>query len=316
LPAFGRATTRLALTFVALVQRVALEGIELFMDLAERRIRRLVKAHRDWLVEAGPEVLARSQEELRQNLAHGSVAGLVRTAWQLSCFALYYGAQGVVRLADEDPIAWDDIYLSATFRLHELRLRYTLWTRVGHADPPHIKNMAGCWCFAVTNDLPYWEELAAEMLKQAAWNEQMVNCSKWSDRKYEPFVLELSQRNIPNSERAAVVGDWEAYADLLAAWNDAGGLTSPLEAICDYHCGHMFDTAAWDPEFDETPFDYIAWELLAVRRLRERAGLETIDPDHPLVTPLESFAPRKYLPFDERIEAVDQLCIGLGMGYR
>lgn len=143
----------------------------------------------------------------------------------------------------------------------------------------------------------------------------MVPRIYWDQRKFEPFALRLAQIDASNGAIMPMASDsWGVYFDVLANWNSTEPLARSLEAACDYHCKNMEDNRNdWEPEFDDSPFDLIPWEILAVYQVRNRLALVTPEIKHPLLAHVSSFVPRNELPIDERITAVEQLRESLGM---
>ena len=95
-----------------------------------------------------------------------------------------------------------------------------------------------------------------------------------------------------NAERQVLSDgeDFGVYTEVLTYWNDDVSLGDALVRICDYHCENMDDDGEdWKPEFGEAPFDLIPWELLAIGRIRQLAGLVMPAISHPLAKPMMQF---------------------------
>lgn len=281
------------------------------MKPAAKCIDRLAKEHRKWLAKTAPRVFNWAEQSLAADLDESSLASLRSMKSSLGSFGIFYGTRGGIALLDGNATALDDIYLGASFHLHELLLKYALWIRFPEETgfTLAISKVACALCFSVTNGLYDWSRLFAKMLGEAEWNGQMVDRSFWQERKFEPFALALwridCNRGLVGTAGADSLG---IYSGIIDSWDSPDLLCRALELACDYHCENMeIRNDDWEAEFRDPPFDLIPWELLAIRQIRQRLGLSTPFPPHPLLEPLGNFASRSELPLDERINSVERL---------
>ena len=285
----------------------------------QQRIKRVINSHRKWLLDSGTEILEDANESLKEDLSERSLPALRCTTISLQTFALYYGTKGVIGLAEGAPDAWDNVFLSAAFRLNSLRLNFALWTRLGDQPGfgPEISNAANAFCFALANNLPEWRPLFAEMINEVDRNPDFVGERYWKGCNFEPFSLQLSQINARTEmDLSSIPSEWGMYADILTHWHSPELLAQAMVAACDYHCQNMTGMGGRKgryPEFRNPPFDLIPWEILAIQQVRKRLGLPTPELDHPLLKLSADFVPRNELPYDDRIREVEWLRESLHM---
>ena len=285
------------------------------MSNSERQIKKLVKEHQKWLQETAPGLLERAVRRLNDNLSEASLPSPPFYRLIVKPIRPMLRDKRSGQLVAQESNAWDDIYLGAAFHLHQLRLKFALWTRLADEPNPTLPKVACALCFALANGMTQWARLLSDILGQAEWNDQMVPRVYWDERKFEPFALRLAQIDVSNGANMPKTSDsWGVYSDLLANWNSPELFAQALEAACDYHCKNMEDKSNdWEPEFDDSPFDLIPWEILAIYQVRNRLGLATPDIKHPLLAHVANFVPRNELPVDQRIIAVEQLRESLSM---
>lgn len=258
--------------------------------MANRKIQRAVNDHRKWLVGTAQEVFQRSMEDLNGDLNDKSVHSLLPISYSLGGLATYHGIKGAVAVVDGDPTRWSHVHLSCRFHLWTLAVRELAWKRL--ASSPNLTLYAGLTacslCYAIACDLDQWSRTLTKLLSEMASGAGIADEAFWNERRFEPFILRLRQvmenkeQRILNEEE-----DFGVYNDVLAHWNDEVALGEALVRICDYHCENMDDDGGdWKPEFGEAPFDLIPWELLAIGRIRQLAGLVMPTISHPLAKPM------------------------------
>ena len=131
---------------------------------------------------------------------------------------------------------------------------------------------------------------------------------KWSNSSpVGGFTLRLfeihSGRKEPEAPCPPNMPALGAYGGLFANWNSPERLKASIAEACDYHVTRMSaDTEIeYDiPEFGSQPYNVLPVEILALRAVRERLGLDTPFPSHPL---LES-------PFVTNLPTELPLCTG------
>lgn len=260
------------------------------MSNPERAIDRMVKFHRQWVAETGEEVRAYATDRINTGLAEGSIRSLRNISSNLKSLGMYWGTYGDLSLVDGNPAGWQQVHRSGLLYLWVLRIESLLFRKVG--DSPTLTQfppLASCaLCYAMTMVLDDWRRELAILLSEMSSEPDMVKREYWQERRFEPFVLRLHRIMENSGQHAHYDGDnFGVYTDVLADWNNEDGrLAQSLVRICDYHCNNMDDTGDWDPEFDHPPFDLIPWELLAIGRIRQLAGLVTPTISHPLAKPM------------------------------
>src|SRR5437868_650614 len=100
------------------------------MKTAQRKINQVIKWRRTWLLETAPELMNYTARVFNDNMAEASLPALRYTDSLLSRLGRYYGTKGGIELVDQEPGAWDSIYLSCAFHLHQVRLGFALWSRL------------------------------------------------------------------------------------------------------------------------------------------------------------------------------------------
>jgi hypothetical protein len=115
----------------------------------------------------------------------------------------------------------------------------------------------------------------------------------WESFPFFGLLIKLARMIVENEpanvnlplEEPLTLGPYEA---IFRTWDDMDGLRVALEAALDYHESRSHDDGRYDiGEFSQCPAVLLPLEYMAIRAVRERAGLETPEPDHWLVqTPL------------------------------
>lgn len=97
------------------------------------------------------------------------------------------------------------------------------------------------------------------------------------------------------------------YQRLFAAWNDPQELTPVLEAMCELHCRQYFRDSGVLAYF---PLSIIPAEIVALRKVREKLGLETPVIKHPLLDSPFAAIPENPVSTadDEQFQTVITLC--------
>ncbi len=259
------------------------------MSNPKRAIDRMVKFHRQWVAETGEEVRSYAIDRINAGLTEGSIRSLRNISSNLKSLGMYWGTHGDLSLVDGNPAGWQQVHRSGLLYLWVLRIELLLFRKLG--DSPSLTQfppLASCaLCYAMTMELDDWRRELANLLFEMSSEPRMVRREYWQERQFEPFVLHLHGIMENKGQHAySSGGDLGVYADVFADWNDDARLAQALVQICDYHCKNMDDTGDWDPEFDHPPFDLIPWELLAIGRIRQLAGLVMPAISHPLAKPM------------------------------
>ncbi|HPF38399.1 MAG TPA: hypothetical protein P5081_04550 [Phycisphaerae bacterium] len=221
--------------------------------------------------------------------------------------AVYYIQNCLGKLGQLDVLTghadgWEWINRSALYRYWGLRLS------MGRVNSSHgaqadgeqlharvVTAWAHLYCYGILTGLKEIEDRAAVILLEIESDSSNISSDSWPQRRFEPFVLRLllMDRGLPAPD-SLVSRSLGVYDAILANWSDADKLVTPLLEACDYHCWNLEERSYdWEPEFEHAPFHIIPTEILTIRALRERKGLETPTINHPLMqTPLADFSTR------------------------
>lgn len=127
----------------------------------------------------------------------------------------------------------------------------------------------------------------------------------WSNtRPLGGFMLHLYQivsgMSHPGDPFPASLPDPGPYTGIFTHWNDPDALPNFIAEACDYHVYRTTEdsTIEYDiADFNFLPYHVLPVEILALRAVRERLGLETPFPSHPLLdSPFVKNLPKELPP--------------------
>jgi hypothetical protein len=281
---------------------------------SKRAIDKVIGQHRKWIRDIAPEVYEETLEWLAMGLQDRSLVSLSQIAGSLLGVASWHGVKGTLAVYDGDQRGWGEIHVSCQCRLWSATLDAIAFRRLA-ATPKltlHVPRVACLLCYAIACELHTWRKLFAALLRDMSSDPGMVGKDYWTERIFEPFVLELCEIEETGSSSVAGRGDDNnVYRRVLACWTDEEQLARSLTAICDYHCARIEDDGDWDPEFDESPFDLVPWEFLAIRKVREGLGLSTPHITHALLNSPLVHVRRDIDHRDELLAKVEEHCTQL-----
>ena len=278
-------------------------------------IKKRVKMHRQWLID-NRHIVDMAFNFFEEELTRGTIEGLICISDSLSIAATYYGTEGAVQVVDNDADGWTAIHKAAAYRLRAMNIRTEAFLRTSFLKEfrtvPSLQNVssiAACLlCYCTVFELEDWRVKALRSLSTIVHSGDAIDDSYWSQRVFEPFVLRLHQQlltiDLPNE---LVQRDLGIYGQVFEHWNDVNRLEGVLFDLCEYHCRNMEDKGGkWDPEFKRAPFDLFAIEILAINKIREQLGVESVKCNHPLQSsPLSSSLCRQAEECDEILRRVD-----------
>jgi len=129
--------------------------------------------------------------------------------------------------------------------------------------------------------------VAAERCRRGLAAGFFLDGDAYMPRRAQYFVLQLVSDSTESSATwARVAVDEPVYRDLLARWRDADpeALSAPLAAACARHVAEARPPDDDDhPDFEAMEAVYFPFEIHAVLRLREQAGLQNPQLDHDLM---------------------------------
>jgi hypothetical protein len=239
-------------------------------------------------------------EAIQQKLPETTSDNLALLAPHLQRLAVWESLNGAVQVLNDQPEGWERIQ-------HGLSLRYwALRMTIYRFDLSPVGPGGGIGYFAkgspraqlVQASLCLVHLLATGEWERAAWLGQRVEAEfgtgpfgTWSGTPLEPFSVALYQiwKSLPLGRGLPTPECLRPYRFIFEAWNKSPQeFSSVLRTACDYHTGRVSDPGDEDfPEFYYALYDVFPAEILAIRRVRTRLGLETVMPNHPLLqTPL------------------------------
>lgn len=116
------------------------------------------------------------------------------------------------------------------------------------------------------------------------------------------------------AEAISRVGDEGPYTAIFRTWTSPGSLAESIASICDYHLKHIKYSLRDGGEFFTVSSRAFPLEVLCLRRIRRKMGLDTPSISHPLLDSNPLFVdPPPFGPFKDPIwEKVEKFIVGSG----
>lgn len=239
----------------------------------EGNFKRKVRDCREWLSGAEGMVQLRV-DKLHSQLNERSFDGLLRSTVGLSYMSIYYGARGVVKIADGGS-AREDIGLSILYRFWEIKVRVAsakkrgfLGSNLKGAGLVNHASIAACTLFALAVLGDKNRALfVAEELRFILDEEIRDGGLEPPVRFFERFALFFAGRICTETVNPTVSGSdisiFGLYGDVVSSWGGEVGVHLP--AIIEYHYGNCeYDRDGGTSTFGWCPFDAIPFEAIAV----------------------------------------------------
>lgn len=284
-----------------------------------KAVKATIQSRRTWVDKNYDFVHGRGRRSLEEGFESGDFYGILDVSDSLRRLATSYANRGLVEILDGNPAAWAEIHKAVTYRYWflKIRLKACLFGSPGGPEGKDAVTLgndiprAGCLlCYSIVTANQEIRSCAKDALLTMEIVPGAVNEELWRMRVFEPFALQLLKRleafELPQPLQDRDLG---VYGSVFENWETTDALASSISDICDYHCRNLEDTYGdWDPEFDESPFDLVPWEVLAIQVVREKSGLTTPTVDHPLLaTPLCAVKPPDKPYMDETLERVSEM---------
>lgn len=194
------------------------------------------------------------------------------------------GAQGALRILDEDEGGWEQLERSGLWKVLELRVLALLWERdkrVARRPRSNARDLA----IATLHLLAFGR-------REVAWCEGQLRASLDGGafgvtRSYPLSAFSLAL--VETAETGGLVVNEgvgrSVYADILESWSSDVHLSDAIERMCSYHMRRTIDRSdaeLW-VEFEFPPYPVLPIEYLALAEVRSRCGLPTPKPRNPLL---------------------------------
>lgn len=249
----------------------------------KRAIKRVERYHREWLIENGDNVFQKAQDELSEAINQSLKLTIGSLSTAMAGLVFFYGIRAIVKWLERSPDCSAEIHRAIQYQTHCIRLTrdYIIYEPIGYSLAVDISPIACLACYGVACGNRAVSREFLSLLREASVNSLLLENEYWEGRRFEPFVLHLLQNATAAADRP--IRNWGVYSRILDHWNDESRLADALVEMCDYHCQHMNSKSGWNPEFFPAPFDLIAWEYLAIKKIRSEQGLTTPEISHPLL---------------------------------
>ena len=140
----------------------------------------------------------------------------------------------------------------------------------------------------------------------ARWQDNGIDISGWKDTPFCGFVLRLwlvLNGQIMPDQPTLELPDCGPYNGLFSHWLQPDGLAASIAEACNYHVRRSVEVGEYKydvTEFHREPYNVLPVEILALRQVRRRMGLDTPFPPHPLLdSPFVSNLPDELPPSDD-----------------
>lgn len=202
----------------------------------------------------------------------------------LSYMAIWYAHEGVLSVAQGKPEGWAELRRSAHHFFWHIRISCRSYDRLKNkfsaCFTPTLSRIAECGlpCMALGS----WEE-ADWLARRLFQSRSDGSIGPWEWPLAVPRLIIALHRYF---EGRTDVDDLElgVYKSVFEHWDDPGKLQKTLLELADYHVDNIRGlTKTRVGEFGDSPVNIFPAELVAIRRVRERLGLETPAIDHPLM---------------------------------
>jgi hypothetical protein len=254
---------------------------------ADRAMKRVLKDHKDWLANSADYISTRERDYLARSLSDPSPRSMVHASAAIGALATCAGAKGVVKLSEGDSRSIQFIDEAISYHLQFIKMRFRSFQKLGNAPDWRLSlDVAGCaMCYCLLYHELEWQETLADALSSFVNPMNQQEHSYWQERIFEPFALQLYRikNGLDVKDALTSLASGNVYSALLESWDDDAAFSLNVSAACDYHCKGMIDSSRRKVEFRKTPFDLIAWEILALKSVRQAKGRSFPDIDHPLL---------------------------------
>ncbi|TGG93456.1 hypothetical protein E4656_10435 [Natronospirillum operosum] len=256
-------------------------------------IENMVRQHQNWLDQA-EGLVDRKLRYLREDLNDGDLVSMINISDALGSLATYYGISGM--LSNHTQLTTKNDYLSHSiiYRFWALKIRAKHFSKTyflrGTNKAPNLTNQmsnAACLlaCFiAIEKDDK--ADFTADILEGMFTTDGAINANYLKERRFEPFMMWLySAYSGKTLSKNFEFREYGVYQKLIDSWHSPELISDPILELCDYHLVNSDDTGGRrDPEFKNSPFDLLPFEIWAIFSTRKKLGMVMPEIDHPLLS--------------------------------
>jgi hypothetical protein len=283
-------------------------------------ITRAIKSYRTWLEKNRDQSIEFAPVYIKKSFDLDDFGAIKTLPISLSDLANVFGSQGCLDILDEKPAGWQFVGRSLAYHEWAIRLCAEAFFRQAFLGKfrdvvnltAQLSTIANMLCSAIVRNRSKSQLELTQTMLRAFTVPDAVSDVFWRVSRFEPFVLQLLHKvygqHLPNRLEAM---DMRVFGPVLQHWDEPTELSAAIVRVCDYHCRNIFDRGRKDrpPEFMDSPFALIPFEVLAIYKLRDSMGLETPAVEHPiLMTPLAKVdCPSLEFAGDELTDRVQRL---------
>ena len=262
--------------------------------MARSSVSSVAKDHRRWLATVGDELRGSAIQNLESVLEEESLPALRTAGVELSHLATYCGTKGSVAVLDGDENGYADIGKAVTYRYLALLIDAKSFSTTaflhgvggGHSLTGKCGICSCLFCYGIACDDSAVADDCGGVLHAMTTIPKALDEKFWRSRVFEPFALRMYFDYRGMDEEGGLLPDVGVYSEAAASLSRQVPLSaSETKKLCDYHCANMVDRGGSHvPEFTDSPFDLIPFEIMALRKLHARKNIEVAAVDHPLLT--------------------------------
>jgi len=228
---------------------------------------------------------------LVEDLSSPSLDSLLLAAGRLEQLSLVAGVKGVAGVCKGKPEGWNALYESYSYLSWNVRVYTGLYQRGRIStgfDFSFPQNRALC---SLAHAIAIQDDEFAEWCGQMLLSNYQIGDGPFN-RWYCPFgsfLIELFARwkSLKIATTPLPRPPLGVFQELLEAWNHDRDFASALIKACDYHVERSVDGKIAHAEFVRIPYNVFPVDILAIKRIRDEAGLSWPTVQHPLLnTPM------------------------------
>ncbi|MBM3997136.1 MAG: hypothetical protein FJ303_23745 [Planctomycetes bacterium] len=219
-----------------------------------------------------------------------------RVFLKMQLLSSWHGMHAIYDLLNDNPAGWRHLHASFLYRVWHARING------GYQDAGYSKAVFDIWemglgfahSIAVRED-GFMDWQGQEFLNSLAGKNNKYR--GWEERCFEVFSVALYAmfRNKAMNFAEGLAVPLGVYQEVFDSWHDPIGLGRALVNVCEHHWVETNDLEDLGHvgAFSWAPYSIFPVEMLAIRRIREEAGLPMPDIEHPLMKTLFAAPPRE-----------------------
>ena len=275
-------------------------------------INHLIEDEKNWVVNGADSVYKISIKDINNILDKNSTEGFYSLSSDFESLSHVYSSRGIVSILNDIVIGWHEIFKSILYEYKYIEFLFfktffdiDTFAYSMSVDDRFFIESANLLSALIVYEMDDMLQILATRIQILYQLPQLVPKEFRNKRNYEPFIFKLyALYGTEKLDPTVVRYNLGIYSDVFIYWDDPDQLATVLIKLCDYHCTKMYyDGGFRVPEFYQSPFCLIPFDILAIYKLRDRLGLPTPRINHPLMnSPLVKFYPPKYDYTDDIIE--------------